>query len=245
MNPIPSTFISALRFDRLKAWARLTLLWMGALMFAPLAAGFNRRRIARYQHMTLSRMANTVARLILIRAAVMYAPPRRHRRTSRPFAPEGVRQRATPQHLVRSAIRSRIRRALRHRDPGQRLAILLGALVNIDALARKLYRRLTRLRPLIIARPPARKRVAKRASPRARRHRHVVKRISSRISCAVQNHVLRGRPRALFRRHRLRAPEIDAHQLRQTLLWHRDAIEPIHPRHRHRIVGDHDKARCR
>mgnify|MGYP000499719707 CR=1 FL=1 len=154
MNQIPS-LISALRFDRLTAWARLVLLWMGALMFAPPGAPFNRRRIARYQHMTLGRMANTVARLILIRAAILYAPPRRHRRTSRHFAPNGVRQRATPHHLVRSAIGSRIRRALRHRDPGQRLAILLDALVNIDALARKLYRRLTRLRPLIVARPRA------------------------------------------------------------------------------------------
>ena len=39
----------------------------------------------------------------------------------------------------------------------------------------------------------------------------------------------------------LRAGQIDRHQLGHPTFLHGDAIEPIHPRHRDAVMGDHEK----
>jgi len=159
MTPIRSTPITKHRLARLIAWALAMLAWIGAMLFADTSARPNRRHIRRrYSQLSLQPMARMVARLIFLRATQLIPMPALRRRSIRVSAAPGFRKRVQPRQLVRSAIGAAVRKSLRHRDLRTRLAILLNALANIDALAAKLTRRLrrrfTRLAALTVACPP-------------------------------------------------------------------------------------------
>ena len=154
---------------RLVAWARLALAWAAMILFAENAPQQPRRRlIQRHPLLSPDAWARFVRNLVIIRAAQIArgsagcaAPPR-------VFAPRGFKRRMRPRQLVRSSAGAWLRRALRDRDRARRFMRLLEALRDLDSLAvrlaRRLVRRLTRLRPIIATRPPH-VRVASLAAP--------------------------------------------------------------------------------
>lgn len=151
--------ISAHRFARLLAWARLALAWAAMMLFSDDAPLLDLRRcIRRFRLLSLDRLARMVRNLVIVRAAQM-AGPRARRRTARSFAPPGFARRKRPARILRSCGGSALRRALRDRDPARRMTRIIQALRDIDQWARKLVRRLrrglTRLRPLVMRRPPS------------------------------------------------------------------------------------------
>lgn len=57
--------------------------------------------------------------------------------------------------MMRASLGSRLRAALRHRDPRERIARLLSAIGDLDGyarryLVRRMLRRFTKLRPIVI-----------------------------------------------------------------------------------------------
>ena len=156
----PSHSLSQHRFARLIAWARLMLAWIGAVLFSTGAVAVKRRHIRRrYGFLSLDRMAHMTACLIFARACdLARRPPVRRGAPLLDHAPHGFAKRTRGRHLLRSAIGSKLRGALRHRDLGVRLSILIDALANLDAWARLLVARLnrgfTRLLAIIPVRPP-------------------------------------------------------------------------------------------
>jgi len=153
MNPSQSNLCTEHRLARLAAWARLMLGWIAMLMFS---AGFkpNRRRLHRYGDLSVHRLARMVRNLIIIRACQTAPPPTLRPPPRRNFAPTGFARRLHPRGFLRACAGSRLRRALRARDPATRISLLLGALCNLDAMATLVKRRLTRLRPVLPTRPP-------------------------------------------------------------------------------------------
>lgn len=135
------------------------LLWIGALLFGDQPRRAHRRHIRqRYGYAGLDWLARFVAHLIFLRAFNGLNVRARRPGRVRNHAPAGFIRRTAPRNLPRSVRGSALRRALRHRDPRQRLAILLDALTRIDAFAAKLAprlkRRFSRLFAICIARPP-------------------------------------------------------------------------------------------
>jgi hypothetical protein len=161
MNLIARSPTTQHRLARLIAWAQMMLLWIGAALFFPAARAATGRHIRRRNSLlSLDRMAHMTACLILTRACALARRPRplRHRRPQLDYAPAGFAKRTRERHFVRSAIGSKLRGKLRHRDLGARLSILMHALADIDAYARELLprlnRRFTRLLAIIPVRPP-------------------------------------------------------------------------------------------
>jgi hypothetical protein len=151
--------ISNHRLARLLAWARLALAWAAMMLFSDSAPLLDLRRcIQRFRLLSLDRLARLVRNLVIIRAAQM-AGPRARRRSARASASPGFVRRMRPARILRSCGGSQLRRVLRDRDPARRMARIIEALRDIDQLARKLVRRLrrglTRLRPLVMRRPPS------------------------------------------------------------------------------------------
>ncbi|WP_395646502.1 hypothetical protein [Terricaulis sp.] len=135
--------LSPHRRARLIAWALAMLAWVHAAFFQDRI--MTRRHLRkRGGFLSLDQVARVVTQLIILRAAER---ARLHRRGKISFHKHGVDLR--PRHLRRSAIGARIRRALKHRDAGQRIARLAAALRALDVwaalFARRLARRLTRL----------------------------------------------------------------------------------------------------
>ena len=91
----------------------------------------------RHRSMSLHGLARMVKQLILLRAADIAGLKRKQRPL---FFKHGrdLRRR----HFMRSILGARLRRALNHRDPMARIAILIGALTNIDAWAARFAKRL-------------------------------------------------------------------------------------------------------
>jgi len=153
MKQSRSTLCTEQRLARFITWARLMLGWVAMLMFS---IGFkpDTRRLRRHGSVSVDGLARMVRNLIIIRASqimpapTLRAPPRRN------FAPAGFTRRLERRQFLRSCAGSRLRRALRGRDPATRISVLLAALRDIDALARLVKRRLTRLRPVLPTEPP-------------------------------------------------------------------------------------------
>ncbi|MBC7769728.1 MAG: hypothetical protein H7124_13185 [Phycisphaerales bacterium] len=154
MTPSPTTSNTEhRRLARLIAWARLALVWFAMLMFAA-APPRNRRRLGRFALLSLDDLARLVRNLILARAAQLAGVGRAKRAPCRNYAPSGFSRRLRPRQVARSLAGSRLRRALRHRDRATRISILLAALRDLDAHARNVARKLTRLAPIIALQPP-------------------------------------------------------------------------------------------
>lgn len=147
----PRTTITAHRISRLIAWTRLVLAWFASVLVT--AAPITKRRLNRFGHVLLNSLARHVRNLIILRS-VEILRPRARRNQRRNFAPAGFERRITPRHFLRSLGGSRLRRAFRHKDRATRISILLEALANIDTLARRVGRYLTRLAPIIATAPP-------------------------------------------------------------------------------------------
>ncbi|WP_395645606.1 hypothetical protein [Terricaulis sp.] len=142
MHVKPHIRLSPHRRARLIAWALAMLAWVHAVFFD--GRIMSRRRLRqRGGFLSLDYIARVVTQLIILRAAEL---ARLHRRRLA-FHRHGADLR--PRHLRRSAIGARIRRALRHRDLGQRIARLSAALHALDAwaahFAKRLARRLTKM----------------------------------------------------------------------------------------------------
>lgn len=151
MKPAP-TFLSRHRLARLTVWARLMLMWMAQTFLSDARHSRTRR------DPILDAFVRFAGDLIFLRAADECRLASRPKLGARFFATPGFRQKRL-RVSRRAAYGSWLHKALRHRDPRRRIAMLLHALMHAEAYAARLkprlMRRLTRLRPRIVARPPA------------------------------------------------------------------------------------------
>ena len=138
MHAKPHIILNPHRRARLIAWTLAMLAWVHAVFF-------NDRIMSRRQlrkrgcFLSLDGLARMVTRLILIRAAELLGPRQPRKRMVR-VRGEDLRRR----HLVRSVIGSRLRRAFKHRDVRERVAILIAALKTLDLWAARFAKRLAR-----------------------------------------------------------------------------------------------------
>jgi hypothetical protein len=136
---------------RLLAWA---LLWLVKYAWFLVYGGDEAKR-------QLARHARLIANLIVVRASHRFAIGTKRHTHRPPAAPPGfVKRRCVNTNLMRRAIiGAELRRRLRARGNGLRLTALINALFDLDAhanrVAKRMARRLTRLCPLVPARPPA------------------------------------------------------------------------------------------
>jgi hypothetical protein len=147
----PRPIITAQRYARLIAWTQLVLMLFAGLIAR--AAPISTRRLERYGHISLDMLARRIRNLIILRAFQIMRPRRMPRQRFN-HAHAGFTRRIIPRQFLRSFGGSRLRRALRHRDPAARISILLAALQRIDAFARTITRYMTRLAPIIPLAPP-------------------------------------------------------------------------------------------
>lgn len=143
MHAKPHIILSPHRRARLIAWALALLAWVHAVFYG--AHIMSRRRLRqRGCFLSLDGVAYIVARLIVIRAAELIGP---RRPRTRHIRDRGVNLKR--RHFMRSVIGSRLRRALKHRDVTQRIALLIAALNALDTwaarFADRLRRRVTKL----------------------------------------------------------------------------------------------------
>jgi len=141
--------LSLHRRARLIAWALAMLTWMTSLMFA--GAPFTQRHERqRGRRMSIAGLTHMVKQLIIVRAADLA----RQKRMTRRFLHRG--RDLTPRALIRAVIGARVRRMLKRKDAGERIAVLTHALKHIDTyaalVAKRLRGRLTRLWPRLTAR---------------------------------------------------------------------------------------------
>jgi hypothetical protein len=148
----PRPYLTSHRRRRLVLWALTMLAWIASLLSG--AVPLSRHWRQRYRKISLHGLALMVKQLILARAAEINGQ-RPKRRLIYFKHGRDLRRR----HFMRSAYGSKLRRALRHRDPLARIAILIDALKHLDAwaqpFAKRLRRGFTRLRAIVAAPEPA------------------------------------------------------------------------------------------
>ncbi len=155
----PTRLLKQHRFARITLWARTMLAWLALALFSE-SARIDRRRIRqRYRFVSLDWIERLVRALAFIRAVEITGITKR-RRFLRNAAPTGFRRRIRLSAGWRATAGSRLRKALKHRDPRQRIQRLLAALADIDAFTRRYLvsralRRLTKLCAIVLAAPPA------------------------------------------------------------------------------------------
>jgi hypothetical protein len=113
------------RRRRLVLWALAMLAWI-ASVFAGIAP--TRRHLSQRGAMSIHRLARMVKQLVLLRAADIAGLKRKTRPPLLFKRGRDMRRR----HIMRSMVGSRLRRALDHRDPVARIAILIDALTHLD-----------------------------------------------------------------------------------------------------------------
>ena len=128
-------YLTQHRRRRLVLWALAMLAWIASLL-----AGHKptwRQLRQRHRRMSIHGLAMLVKQLILLRAADIAGLKRKRRPL---FFKHGrdLRRR----HFMRSILGSRLRRALNHRDPIARIAVLIDALTHLDAWAARFAKRL-------------------------------------------------------------------------------------------------------
>jgi hypothetical protein len=130
----PRPYLTSHRRRRLVLWALTMLAWIAALL-----AGVEpvRRHWRQRYCISLFGLALMVKQLILVRAAEINGQRRRGRLV---YFKRGrdLRRR----HFMRSIYGSKLRRALRHRDPLARIALLADTLKHLDAGAQRFAKRL-------------------------------------------------------------------------------------------------------
>jgi hypothetical protein len=114
----------------------------------------DRRRIRqRYRFAALDWFERLVGALVIIRTCEITGIKKRPRPPLRNAAPPGFRRR-TRRASMRATLGARMRKALKHHDPRQRLQRLVAAFADIDAFARRYLvpralRRLTRIHAVV------------------------------------------------------------------------------------------------
>ena len=156
----PPPFLTPHRFARLLAWAHAVLAWVGAVLFGVGATPDLRRLRRRRRLLTLDPVEQAVRWLVICRTVdLAHLQERPGAQTLHDGIAGGFRRRVERGGILRTIAGSRFRKALKHRDPAQRLQRLLAALADIDAFARRYLvpralRRLTRLFPVLACAPP-------------------------------------------------------------------------------------------
>jgi len=146
------------RVARIALWARTMLLWIALLLTSGLMR-VNRRHVRqRCGFVSLTRMEVLIRALAMIRVGRFI--PKRRARVQRSAAPSGFVRRVRRGGMMRASAGSRFRKALRSRDLLQRIHLLVSALADIDAFARRYLlaravRGLTRICPVLLFAPPA------------------------------------------------------------------------------------------
>jgi hypothetical protein len=130
----PRPILSSHRRQRLVLWALTMLTWIASLLGG--AMPLRRHLRQRYRKMSLDGIALMIKQLILLRAAEING--RRKRRLVFSKRGRDLRRR----HFMRSIYGAKLRRALKHRDPLQRIAILADALKHLEVLAQCFAKRL-------------------------------------------------------------------------------------------------------
>ena len=160
MNTSRSTLCSEHRLARYLAWARLALAWI-AMMLLSGETPRARRRIVRRRYCLLDPgvMTRLVRNLVIIRAAQLSRRRRRRPNLLDSTPADFTRRTRVDAAWLRRVGGSRLRRSLTSEGGvAARISRLLAALSQIDALARRLGRRLrrglTRLRPIVMTRVP-------------------------------------------------------------------------------------------
>lgn len=126
---------------------RTMLVWAALILFSP-SASANRRHIRRrYWFLSLDPIEELVRILCLVRAVELARRRASRRPMVRPIVGANFGQRAHRGALMRAHIGAPLRKALKHRDPRQRISRLLAALADIDGMARRYMLRRV-LRPL-------------------------------------------------------------------------------------------------
>ncbi|WP_395644994.1 hypothetical protein [Terricaulis sp.] len=160
MNPRRRRLLNPHRLARIILWARTMLAWLASVLFADAKPASRRRIRQRYGFAGLDWAARLVRGLAIIRAAeitgIRPVPRPQLRNAARP----GFRRRITRGGIGRALAGARFRKALKARDPQQRLQLLLAAATDIDAFARRylvrrLLRRLTKVCAVLMRAPPA------------------------------------------------------------------------------------------
>jgi hypothetical protein len=152
-----STLISEHRLARFVAWLGGFLLWLAT--GAPRTTRAHQRRHQRYRHIGAGALVRAVRDLVIIRAAQLMpeAPP--STRPRHDFAPAGFTARVAVPATLRAIAGVWLRRRLKIRGSfAEQVAHLIEALKHIRGLgawlAWRRRRRLTRLRPIVLVRPP-------------------------------------------------------------------------------------------
>lgn len=156
---LPPSSLNPDRRARVILWARMMLAWVALALFAPAVHIDCRHLQRRWGFLSLDVLERLVCALVLIRAVEIARPRGAPKPPPRNAAPAGFRRRTRRGALMRATIGSRLRRALKHHDPRERIARLLAALADIDGFAHRYLvpralRRLTKLCATIMAAPP-------------------------------------------------------------------------------------------
>jgi hypothetical protein len=151
--------IKSHRFARITLWAKAMLAWLALALFSETRV--SRRHVRqRYGFLSLAWMERLVGSLALIRAVELANLPCINRPPPRNTAPAGCVRRTPRAGAHRAILGARFRKALKHRDRIQHFERLCAALSDIDAFARRnlvkrMRRRLTKRRAVIMSAPPA------------------------------------------------------------------------------------------
>jgi hypothetical protein len=127
-------YLTSHRRQRLVLWALTMLTWIASLLGG--AMPLRRHLRQRYRKMSLDGIALMIKQLILVRAGEINS--RRKRRLVFSKRGRDLRRR----HFMRSIYGAKLRRALKHRDPLARIAILADALKHLEVLAQWFAKRL-------------------------------------------------------------------------------------------------------
>lgn len=146
------------RLARIILWAQTILVWVALTMFSPKSHADRRRIRQRYHFLSLDWLRRLVGVLIFVRAVEIVRPTGRAGSSSRDPSPKGFRRRLRLHGMMRASLGSRLRAALRHRDPRERIMLLLAAIADLDGFARRylvrrVMRRFNKLRAIVIAAP--------------------------------------------------------------------------------------------
>jgi hypothetical protein len=157
----PPPIFNPHRFARLIAWVLAMLAW-AAVIFSTNAPSPNRRHIRqRYRALALDKFERLIRALAIIRVCeILHVRAPKHARIIRNAARAGFRRRTERGAYMRALAGARFRKALKHRDPAQRIQRLLSAIANLEAfvlryLLARAKRRLTKLCAILICAPPA------------------------------------------------------------------------------------------
>ena len=137
--------LSTHRYQRLILWTLAMLSWIASVVLA--GCRIDARRSRQRGHVSIAGLRRWILQLIVLRAAEIARPRRRH-----PLFWRGRDER--PTHLFRSLIGAALRRALTRKNFAESIRLFLEVLRNLDVYAtgivKRMRRHLTRLWPIAL-----------------------------------------------------------------------------------------------